>query len=48
MDFSPPRGLRQRINMTIFRLEIELLSLYFYMHEMVLTEITLSKGLKIL
>lgn len=50
MDLNPPRGLGQRTNMTIFGLEIELLTLIprFYMHELVPTEITLLKGLEIL
>lgn len=50
MDLNPPRGLGQRTNMTIFSLEIELLTLipYFYMYELVPTEITFFKGLEIL
>lgn len=50
MDLNPPRGLEQRTNMTIFGLEIDLLTLipHFYMHELVPTEITPHKGLEIL
>lgn len=50
MDLNPPRGLEKRTNMTIFGLEIELLTLipHFDMHELVPTEITPHKGLEIL
>lgn len=50
MDLNPPRELGQRTNMTIFGLEIELLTLipYISMHELVPTEIILLKGLHIL